>query len=156
MSPQGTFFPFGLKWKPLSRRHVMISVKTFSPKITTMRSSFMETVYIFDIFYHLRAVNESKSEVWKGKNLCHWGVNCHTNVEGFDNRRKFDKSLSNTIFSYILEPKIPEKLTLKLLWRTLEIKNLQRNGFSVIRGHSIGNFGTDFKYFCPDTMLFLI
>ena len=74
LSPQGTFFPFGLKWKPLSRRHVMISVKTFSPKITTMKSSFMETVYIFDIFYHLRAVNESKSEVWKGKNLCHWGV----------------------------------------------------------------------------------
>ena len=60
---QGTFFPFGLKWKPISRRHVMNSVKTFSPKITTMRSSFMKTIYIFDIFYHLRAVNDSKSEV---------------------------------------------------------------------------------------------
>ena len=70
-----TFFPFGLKWKPLLRRHVMISVKTFSPRIKTINSSFMKIIYIFNIFYHLRAVNESKSEVWKGRISCHCGVN---------------------------------------------------------------------------------
>ena len=41
----------------------MIYVKTFPPGIKTMSSSVMETVYIFDIFDHLGAVNESKSEM---------------------------------------------------------------------------------------------
>ena len=52
----------------------MISLKSFCPEIKIMNSSFMKIIYINDIFYHLRAVNESKSEVWKGKNLCARGV----------------------------------------------------------------------------------
>ena len=46
------FFLFGLKWKSLLRRHVMISVATFSPESKTISSSFMENIYIFIIFYH--------------------------------------------------------------------------------------------------------
>ena len=81
LTPQGqlsnfwTFFPFGLKWKPLLRRHVMISVKSFSLKIKIMSCSFVKIIYIINIFYQLRAVNEYKSEVWKGKIPCPWGVN---------------------------------------------------------------------------------
>ena len=81
LTPQGqlsnfwTFFPFGLKWKPLLRRHVIISVKSFSLKIKIMSCSFVKIIYIINIFYQLRAVNEYKSEVWKGKIPCPWGVN---------------------------------------------------------------------------------
>ena len=57
------FFPFGLKWKPLLGRHVMISLKTFAPKTKAMGSSFIKSIYIFNIFHHLRAGNESKSKV---------------------------------------------------------------------------------------------
>ena len=46
------FSPFGLKLKSFLRRHVMISVTTFSPEIKTISSSFMENIYIFIIFYH--------------------------------------------------------------------------------------------------------
>ena len=46
----------------------MISLKTFASKTKAMGSSFMKSIYIFNIFHHLRAVNESKSKVWKGKN----------------------------------------------------------------------------------------
>ena len=35
-----------------------------------MNSSFMKNVFIFDIFYHFPQFEQSKSEVWKGKNLC--------------------------------------------------------------------------------------
>ena len=52
----------------------MISVETFSPKVKSMDSSFMKNIYIFDIFYHFPQFEQSKSEVWKGKNLCAWGV----------------------------------------------------------------------------------
>ena len=52
----------------------MIYVKTFPPGIKTMSASFMETFYISNNFYHMEAVNESKSKVWKRKNPCHWGV----------------------------------------------------------------------------------
>ena len=74
MSIQWTFFPFGLKWKPLLRLHVMISVKTFSPEFKSMTSCFIKNIYNFDIFYHFPQFEPSKSEVWKGKNLCAWGV----------------------------------------------------------------------------------
>ena len=46
------FFPFGLKWKSLLRRHVMTFVKTLLPGIKTISSSFMEIMYIVNIFYH--------------------------------------------------------------------------------------------------------
>ena len=75
MSVEQTFFPFGLKWKPLLWRHVMISVKSFSPKVKSMNSSFIKNMNIFDIFYHFPQFEHNKSEVWKGKNLCPWGVN---------------------------------------------------------------------------------
>ena len=55
----------------------MIYIKTFPPGIKSLSSSFIEIVDILYISYHLRAVNESKSEVWKGKNPCHRGVNQH-------------------------------------------------------------------------------
>ena len=80
LTPQGqlsveqTFFPFGLKWKPLLWRHVMISVKSFCPKVKSMNSSFIKNMNIFDIFYHFPQFEHNKSEVWKGKNLCPWGV----------------------------------------------------------------------------------
>ena len=53
----------------------MISAKTFSPELKSMNSSFIKNVYIFDIFYHFPQFEQSKSEVWKGKNLCARGVN---------------------------------------------------------------------------------
>ena len=68
------FFPFGLKCKHLSRLHVMISVRTFLPEIKTISSSFFKSIYIFDIFYHFYQFEHTKSEVWKGKNLCALGV----------------------------------------------------------------------------------
>ena len=52
----------------------MISAKTFSPEVKSMNSSFIKNVYIFDIFYHFPQFEQSKSEVWKGKNLCARGV----------------------------------------------------------------------------------
>ena len=52
----------------------MISAKTFSPKVKSMNSSFIKNVYIFDIFYQFPQFEQSKSEVWKGKNLCARGV----------------------------------------------------------------------------------
>ena len=48
----------------------MVSVKTFSPKIKIMSSSFIKKFYIFDIFYHFPQFEQSKSE----KILCAWGV----------------------------------------------------------------------------------
>ena len=50
----------------------MISVKTFSPEIKTVASCFIKMVYIINIFYHLRAVNETfimkvKAQYEKGK-----------------------------------------------------------------------------------------
>jgi len=51
---------FGLKWKPLLRRHKMISVKTFSSEIKTISSSFIKSIYIFDIFYHVKAKYENE------------------------------------------------------------------------------------------------
>ena len=68
------FFPFGLKWKSLLRRHVMISVTTFSPEIETISSSLTAIIYIFDIFYHFFTFEPRICEVWKGKNLCPLGV----------------------------------------------------------------------------------
>ena len=62
-------FPFWLKCKALLRFHVMISLKTFTSKTKTMSSSFMKSIYIFNFFHHVRAVNQSKSKVWKGKIL---------------------------------------------------------------------------------------
>ena len=62
-SIQWTFFLFGLKLNLLLRRHVMISVKTFSPEVKSMNSSFMENISIVDIFYHFPQFNQSKSEV---------------------------------------------------------------------------------------------
>ena len=56
----------------------MISAKTFSPKIKSMTSSFLKNIYNFDIFYHFPQFEQSKSEVWKGKNLCARGVNLKT------------------------------------------------------------------------------
>ena len=52
----------------------MISVKSSSPKVKSMNSSFIKTMNIFDIFYHFPQFEHNKSEVWKGKNLCAWGV----------------------------------------------------------------------------------
>ena len=46
----------------------MISVKTFSPEINSMASSFIKNIYNFDIFYHFPQSEQSKSEV-KKKNL---------------------------------------------------------------------------------------
>ena len=74
LSIQWTFFPFGLKWIPLLRRHVLIAIKTFSPKVKTINSSLIKNIYIFDISYHFLQSEQNKSEVWKGKNLCAWGV----------------------------------------------------------------------------------
>ena len=68
------FFPFGLKLKPLLRRHVMISLKTFALETKTMISSFTKSIYIFDIFYHFYQFELRISEVWKGKILCALGV----------------------------------------------------------------------------------
>jgi len=68
------FFPFGLKCKQLSRRHVMISLRSFLPEIKTTRSSFFKSIYIFDIFHPFYQFEHTKSEVWKGKNLCALGV----------------------------------------------------------------------------------
>ena len=56
------------KCKALLRRHVLISLKTFASKTKTMGSTFMKNIYIFNIYHHLKAVNESKSKVFKGKN----------------------------------------------------------------------------------------
>ena len=58
----------------------MISVKSFSPKVKSMNSSFIKNMNIFDIFYHFPQFEQTKSEVWKGKNLCPWGVKriCYT------------------------------------------------------------------------------
>ena len=47
----------------------MIALKTFAPETKTMLSNFMKSIYIFNIFHHLRAVNENKGKVWKGKIL---------------------------------------------------------------------------------------
>ena len=52
----------------------MISVKSFSSKVKSMNSSFITNMNIFDIFYHFPRFEHNKSEVWKGKNLCPWGV----------------------------------------------------------------------------------
>ena len=57
----------------------MSSVKTFSPEVKSLNSSFVKNIYIFDIFYHLLQFERSKSEVWKGKNLCSQGVNIDQN-----------------------------------------------------------------------------
>ena len=62
--------PFSLKRKSLLRCHVMTSVKTFSSKIKTISSCFMENIYIFTIFYHLITFEPRICEVWKGKNRC--------------------------------------------------------------------------------------
>ena len=77
LSIQWTFFPFGLKWIPLLRRHVLIAIKTFSPKVKSINSSLIKNIYIFDISYHFLQSEQNKSEVWKGKNLCAWGVKIH-------------------------------------------------------------------------------
>ena len=69
------FFPFGLKWKPLLRRHVMSSLKTFASNTKTMGSSFMKIICTFNIFYHFIIFEPRICEVWKGKNLCPSGVN---------------------------------------------------------------------------------
>ena len=58
------------KCKALLRRHVLISLKTFASKTKTMGSTFMKNIYIFNIYHHLKAVNESKSKVYKGKIPC--------------------------------------------------------------------------------------
>ena len=63
------FFPFGLKWKPLLRRPAMTSIQTLALEIKNISSSFKRSFYIFNIFHYLRAVNESKIKVWKGKIL---------------------------------------------------------------------------------------
>ena len=72
------FFPFGLKWKPLLRRPAMTSIQTFALEIKKISSSFMRSYYIhiyyIHIFHHLRAVNESKIKVCKGKILGPSGV----------------------------------------------------------------------------------
>ena len=68
------FFPFELKCKQLSRRHVMIAVRTFLPEIKTISSSFFKSIYIFDIFYQFYQFERTESEVWKGKILCALGV----------------------------------------------------------------------------------
>ena len=52
----------------------MSSVKTFSPEVKSLNSSFVKNIHIFDIFYHFPQFEQSKSEVWKGKNLCARGV----------------------------------------------------------------------------------
>ena len=54
----------------VSWRHVMIFVKSSSLKVKSMNSSFIKNIYIIDIFYHFPQFEQSKSEVWKGKNLC--------------------------------------------------------------------------------------
>ena len=80
LTPQGPmafwtpFFPFGLKWKPLLRRHVMISLKTFALGTKTTSSSFIKSIYFFHIFYHFYQFELRISEVWKGKILCALGV----------------------------------------------------------------------------------
>ena len=84
LSIQWTFFPFGLKWIPLLRRHVLIAIKTFSPKVKTINSSLIKNIYIFDISYHFLQSEQNKSEVWKGKNLCAWGVNILLRILIFD------------------------------------------------------------------------
>ena len=90
LTPQGqlsveqTFFPFGLKWKPLLWRYVMISVKSSSPKVKSMNSSFIKNMNIFDIFYHFPQFEHNKSEVWKGKNLCARGVKNELNSFFYD------------------------------------------------------------------------
>ena len=38
-------------------------LETFKPKTKIIGSSFMKSIYIFNILHHLRAVNESKSKV---------------------------------------------------------------------------------------------
>ena len=81
-------FPFGLKWKPFLRRHVVISVRTFPHEIKIISSSIFENKSYFNNFYHLGEVNESKSEVWKGKNLCHWGVKLK--IPYYDMKRIFE------------------------------------------------------------------
>ena len=48
----------------------MVSVKSSSPKVKSMNSSFIKDMNIFDIFYHFPQFEHNKSEVWKGKNLC--------------------------------------------------------------------------------------
>ena len=52
----------------------MSSVKTFSPEVKSLNSSFVKNIYIFDIFYHFPQFEQSNSEVWKGKNRCARGV----------------------------------------------------------------------------------
>ena len=52
----------------------MISVKSFSSKVKSMNSSFIKNMNIFDIFYQFPQFEHTESEVWKGKNLCAWGV----------------------------------------------------------------------------------
>ena len=69
------FFPSGLKWKSLLRCLVMISLRTFSPEIKSISSSFMKSFYIINIFYHFIIFEPRIFEVWKGKNLCPSGVN---------------------------------------------------------------------------------
>ena len=45
----------------------MSSVKTFSPEVKSLNSSFVKNIYIFDIFYHIPQFEQSNSEVWQGK-----------------------------------------------------------------------------------------
>ena len=52
----------------------MISLKTFALETKTMSSSFIKSIYIFDIFYHFYQFELRISEVWKGKILCALGV----------------------------------------------------------------------------------
>ena len=60
--------------KPLPRRHEMIFIKTFSSEIKTMSSSFMKSIYIYNIFYHLVQLEQIITEVWKKEKLWHCGV----------------------------------------------------------------------------------
>ena len=59
-----------LKWKKLLLGHVKISVKTFSPEITIMSSSFIIFFYIFNIFHHMLEQEQSIIEVkWSASSL---------------------------------------------------------------------------------------
>ena len=49
--------------------YVTVSVKTLSTEIKTISSSFVELIYIFNIFYHLCTFEPRMIEVWKGKKM---------------------------------------------------------------------------------------
>ena len=60
-----SIFPLRLKWKPLLRRHVMISVNAFSPEIKTINSSVIKSMYIFISF--ITFTNSSIAKYDKGQ-----------------------------------------------------------------------------------------